>query len=127
MQDYRKLRVWQRSHKLVLKVRNSTDRFPRSGFGSLKLQLTRAVESIPFNLVEGCGAASRKDFARFLDISIKSSTETEYQLQLARDYSVLNETDWTSLTDETVVIRKMLYRLRKQILDADDNESRRLG
>jgi four helix bundle protein len=43
--------------------------------------MLRAAESIPFNIVEGCGAHTRKDFARFLDISIKSSLELEAQLQ----------------------------------------------
>jgi four helix bundle protein len=70
--------------------------------------------------VEGCGASSRKEFARFLDISIKSATETEYQLQLARDYSVMSLSDWESLTDETVQIRKMLCRLRARLLEDGD-------
>ena len=120
MQDYRKLLVWRRAHTLVLNVRTATRRFPRSGYAQLKSQMTTAAESIAFNIVEGCGAATRKEFARFLDISVKSATETHYQLQLARDYGVMRDSDWTQYSAEAIAIRKMLYTLRKKVLDADE-------
>jgi four helix bundle protein len=81
--------------------------------------MIRAAESIAFNIVEGCGARGNKEFARFLDISIKSSSELEYQLQLARDYGVLSKRDWHSLTSEVIEVRKMLCGLRRAILAAD--------
>jgi len=56
--------------------------------------MTGAAESVPFNIVEGCGGHSQKDFARFLDNSIKSSSELEYQLFLAKDYGVLLPDRW---------------------------------
>ncbi|MEO5903513.1 MAG: four helix bundle protein [Gemmatimonadaceae bacterium] len=77
MQDYHNLDVWARAHAQSLKVRKATRQFPRSGYASLKKQMTTAAESITFNIVEGCGASSQKDFARFLDISIKSAFELE--------------------------------------------------
>jgi len=87
----------------------------------LKAQLVSAAESIPTNIVEGCGASSRKEFARYLDISIKSTFEVEYQLQLAKDYSILLPNRWESLSSEVVQIRRMLYGLRKSVLTADRN------
>ena len=44
--------------------------FTRAGFAHLRSQLTGAAASMPANIVEGCGAATNKEFARFLDISI---------------------------------------------------------
>ena len=120
MQDYRKLHVWRKAHAHNLNVRNLAKRFPLTGYASLKAQITSATESIAFNIVEGSAASSRKEFARFLDISIKSATETEYQLQLARDYSVVSLNEWESLADETVQIRKMLCRLRAKLLEHDE-------
>lgn len=120
MQDYRRLRVWRKSHELVLSVRAETDRFPKTGFASLKAQMNSAAESIPFNIVEGCGADSGKEFARFLTISIRSSKELEYQLVLARDYRVLKADQWTTLTDETVDSRRMLCGLKKKVLSEKD-------
>ncbi len=119
MQDFRKLHVWRRAHKLVLDVRSATHRFPATGFSPIKSQMTRAAESIPTNIVEGCGAHSQKDMARFLDISIKSTTELEYQLLLAMDYGILGPYDSKSLSAETVEVRRMLCGLRAKILGAD--------
>jgi len=81
MQNFRRLHVWERAHQFALDVRIATESFPRTGYSELKAQLVSAAESIPTNIVEGCGASSRKEFARYLDISIKSTLEVEYQLQ----------------------------------------------
>ena len=116
MQDYRKLKVWRKAHELALKVRKSTERFPRSGFSELKAQVTSSAESIPTNIAEGCGSFSAKEFARFIDISIKSANETEYQLLLAKDNSIMTFTDWDSLSSETVEVRKMLCGLRRRLV-----------
>jgi four helix bundle protein len=80
--------------------------------------MVSAVESVAFNIVEGCGASTRKEFARFLDISIKSTSELEYQIQLATDCGVLTRYKWRSLTAETVEIRRMLCGLRRAVLEA---------
>ena len=123
MQDYRRLKVWQRAHANTLAVRDVANRFPRSGYASLKFQLLSSAESIPTNIVEGTAASSQKDFARFLDISIKSAGETEYQLLLARDYGVLNPVSFDSLTAEVIEIRKMLCGLRKKVIADGRSES----
>ena len=73
MQDYRRLRVYANAHALAISVRAATRVFPRSGYASLKSQMTSAAESIGFNIVEGCCASSQKEFARFLEIAIKSA------------------------------------------------------
>ena len=122
MQDYRKLLLWRKAHALVLNVPKSSRRFPRAGYAPLKLHLTRSAESIPFNIVEGCGAQSRKEFARFLSISIKSANETEYQLMLARDYLVMSRADWQFLSEETIGVRKMLCGLRNKLLTAEQDK-----
>jgi four helix bundle protein len=123
MQDYRKLKVHARAHANAIAVRKATYGFPRSGFADFKKQLTKAAESIPFNIVEGCGSESQLEFARFLQISIKSAFEVEYQLTLAKDYEVLPPQGWESLTKETIQIRKMLCGLRKRVLDIASEES----
>jgi four helix bundle protein len=108
--------VWARAHELVLGVRRGIRQFPRSERGSLKSQMTNAAESIAFNIVEGCGSTSSKEFARFLDISIKSTCELEYQLQLATDSGLLPRHVWSPLSAETVEIRRMLCGLRRKVL-----------
>ena len=122
MQDYRRLRVWRRAHAHVLNVRRATNRFPRTGYSSTKIQLMKTAESVPFTLVEGCGAFTQKEMARFVEMSIKSTKELEYQLFLARDYGILPRKDWKILTVETIEIRRMLCGLRRRILGDDDRE-----
>ena len=117
MQDYRRLLVWKKAHAHVLNVRDATNRFPRSGYAPLKLQLMKSCESIPFNIVEVCGAATQPEVARLLSISIKSTSETEYQLELAHAYTVMKDADWEKLANATIEIRKMLCGLRKKVLN----------
>ena len=74
---------------------------------------------MPSQIVEGCGAASNKEFARYLDISIKSANETEYHLLVARDHDLISPDEWQKLTAETIEIRKMTYAYRKKVLDSD--------
>jgi four helix bundle protein len=89
--------------------------------------VNRAAESIVSNIVEGCAASSRKEFVRFLDISIKSTSEVDYQLQLARDLGVLRHAQWKPLAQEVVELRKMLSALRRTVLDAAQFRTRPRG
>lgn len=119
MQDYRNLRVWRKSHELTLAVRRTAGRLPRAGYASLRNQITASAESIAFNIVEGCGSSSGKELARFLDISIKSTLELEYQLQLAMDYGVLGLDEGRGLSGEVVDTRRMLCGLKKKVLGSE--------
>ncbi len=92
---------------------------PRSGYSSLKSQMVRSSESVAFNIVEGCGAVSQKEFARFLEMSIKSSSELESQLELAKDYGALGSRQWMTLSAEVVEIRKMTCGLRRRVREAE--------
>ena len=116
MQDHRKLRVWRQAHDLALAIRRASREFPRRGYGSLQAQITRAAESTVFNIAEGCGAASQRELARFLDISIKSTVELEAQLELAKDYGALSACTWMTLAPNVIDVRRMLCGLRSKVL-----------
>ena len=87
----------------------------RTGYGSLQTQLTRAAESIVLNIAEGCGSTSPREFARFLDIGIKSTVELEAQLELARDYGAMSVITWTTLSPLVIDVRRMLCGLRSKV------------
>ena len=110
------IRVWRQSHDLAVAVRRASRRFSAAEYSSLKSQMTRAAESVVFNIVEGCGAASSRDFARFLDIAIKSSREVESQLERAKDYGALEAAAWSHLTAEITSIRRQVHSLRLRVL-----------
>ena len=118
MQDFRQLLVWKRAHAFALNIRRATQAMPRTGYTDLKSQMTRAAQSIVDNIVEGCGAASRLEFARYVDISIKSTSEVDYQLELARDLGVMSHDVWKPLAKEVIELRKILAALRRSVLAA---------
>jgi len=120
MQDFQKLHVWQRAQALALRIHGLACRLPLSREGVLKTQLTRAADSIGATIAEGCGAASPKEFARFLDMSIKSTSETQHDLITAGGRRLIAGPLTAELVDETCQIRRMVYALRKKVLGSDD-------
>jgi four helix bundle protein len=124
MQDFHRLQVWARANAHTIALRRATSRFPRRGFAELKDQIHRSAESIVNNIVEGCGAATDPEFARFLSMSIKSAIELEGQLEMARGYEILPDAAWRQLGDETVEIRRMLFGLRKSVLNRSPRKQR---
>ncbi len=85
--------------------------------------MVRAAESVVFTIVEGCGASTQKDFARFLDMAIRSTMELESQVQLALDYIVMHPRVAISLTVQIVDVRRMLCGLRKKVREADNKSA----
>ena len=109
---------------LAIDVRAATDRFPKRGYAELKAQVISAAESIAHAIVEGCGAETQKEFARFLAVSIKSNREVEGELAMAYGYRIVSERRWRSLTDSTVLLRKKTYALRKTVLNSPEPDGR---
>ena len=122
MRDFRKIKAWQRAHALSIAIHTLSRGFSRKGYSHLRSQLNRAAESIPTNIVEGCGARTNKDFARFLGISIDSANETEYHLLAAHDLSLIREDDWQKTTSEIIEVRKMIFGYRRKVLSEEESE-----
>src|SRR5687767_625966 len=106
--------AWRKAHQLALSTRRSVSNFPRTGYASLRSQITSSAESVVFNIVEGCGANGPRELARFLDISVKSTMELEYQLSLSMDYGVIDLVEGRALQGEVVDTRRMLFGLKKR-------------
>ena len=78
---------------------------------SLRSQMVRAALSIPSNIVEGRAQKTDAQFARFLRISLNSSSELEYHLLTARDLGAISAQLFDSLYADLVEVRRMLYGL----------------
>ena len=115
MQDYRKIKVWQRSYYLVLKVYKLTETFPKHELYALTSQIRRAAVSIPSNIAEGSAKDSDADFARFLEIALGSAFEMECQLMIANDLDYVAGDDRQSLLREVEELKKMLSGFIKAI------------
>jgi four helix bundle protein len=77
--------------------------------------MIRSAMSVPTNIVEGRGQASDRDYCRFLRYSINSSSELENLLIMARDVEAIRASDYKSLRDQVIEVRKMLYGLKKSL------------
>ena len=124
MRNYNNYNVWVKSHELVMSIyKNIVPIFPISEQYELTRQLKRAVYSVPFNIVEGSGRNSEKDFAHFLDISFGSILEVEYCCLLAKDLSYLNSDQYKILNEKISNIKAMLIGLIKSIRESKQAES----
>lgn len=108
MQDFKQLKVWQRSHQLTLEVYQATQSFPKEEMYGLTSQVRRAAASVPANIAEGCGRETETELARFLDIAGGSANELEYHLLLARDLGYLDRAAHDRLNGIVVETRRML-------------------
>jgi four helix bundle protein len=111
MQDYTKLKVWEKSHQLTLAVYKVTTSFPREEVYGLTSQMRRSSASVPTNIAEGCGRGGTPELVRFLRIAAGSASELEYQLRLAHDLRFLSRTDYDALTGEAGEVKRMLGAL----------------
>ncbi|MEM7800608.1 MAG: four helix bundle protein [Chloroflexota bacterium] len=115
MQDFKNLIVWQKSHKLTLDIYQLTKGFPNDEKFGLTNQMRRSSASIPTNIAEGCGRGTDVDFARFLQISMGSASELEYQLILAKDLGYLDQEMSRKFQMTVNEIKRMLTGLIKKL------------
>ena len=116
MQDFHTLQIWQKSHELTLKIYKATKQyFPKEEMFALTSQIRRASSSIACNIAEGCGRKTNADFSHFLQMSIGSCSEVEYQILLAKDLGYLPREVFTLLTEEVISVRKMIINFQKKI------------
>jgi len=94
MQNYKELKVWEKSHLLVLDIYRITAKFPKEEIFGITSQIRRSAASIPANIAEGCGKNSQLDMANFLNISLGSANETDYFLLLCKDLKYISEADF---------------------------------
>ena len=115
MRDFRKLRVWEKSHQLTLAVYRLSADFPVAERYGITSQLRRASVSIPANIAEGCGRETQAEFARFLDIAMGSASEVEYSLLLANDLDLVEEVSYQPAAGQVIEVKRMLAGLISQV------------
>jgi four helix bundle protein len=115
VQHFKNLKVWQRSHQLVLDLYRLTASFPSNERFGLTSQLRRSAASVPTNIAEGAKRQGQQDFARFLNIAEGSLSETEYQVLLSADLGYLPSGKADNLFEEISEIARMLNSLRAKV------------
>ena len=115
MRDFRKLKVWEKSHKLALEIYHESERFPDNERFGLTSQIRRCGYSIPTNIAEGCGRDSEKELARYMNISMGSASELEYLILLAKDLNYISDDSYSDLSNRVIEVKRMLTSFIKKL------------
>jgi len=115
-ENHKDLDVWKNSISFVAAIYAASQKFPTSELYGLTSQIRRAAVSVPSNIAEGAARGSRKEFTRFLYISLGSLAEIETQLLIAANLGYLEDAE--PLDCEIVKIRKMLLGLIRSLKNA---------
>ena len=108
MNDFKRLKSWEKAHSLALDVYRATKSFPKEETYGLTAQMRRAAASVPANVAEGYGRNGDAELGRFLSIAAGSACELEYHLLLARDLGYLAEPAYLNLNAGTCEVKRML-------------------
>ena len=82
---FESLEIWKLAIAYGKRLYQVANSFPKIESYALADQLRRAAVSISNNIAEGSGAVTTKDFANFLNMSVKSTLETVNILYFARE------------------------------------------
>jgi four helix bundle protein len=113
--SYRDLTVWQRSIDLSVAIYDLTGKFPTDELYGLTSQLRRAAVSVPSNIAEGYGRASRQDYRRFVSMARGSALEVQTQLIIAMKLGYATENRMKPLQALVDEIAKMLWALMEKL------------
>ena len=113
--SYRDILVWQKSMSLVKLIYEETRSFPKEEMFGLTLQMRRATVSVPCNIAEGQGRASKRDFRQFVAISRGSLLELDTQVQIAQELNLLTIETAKLLRERTEELLRMLSALMKSL------------
>ena len=113
--SFHDLVVWQKSHRPALQVYRSTAGFPRAEQFGLVLQMRRAAVSVPANIAEAFGGATRPEKARLLNIAQGSLDELRYYLLLPRDLGYPLD---PALAEAAEEVGRMLDAYRRKVVSA---------
>lgn len=111
IRSYRDLQVWQRGINLTEQIYSVTRLFPEEERFGIVAQLRRAAVSIPSNIAEGWGRATRGDYVHFLRIARGSLVEVETQVIIARRLGYMGEQEQNAVLKQTTIVSKMLLKL----------------
>jgi len=109
--SYRDLVVWQKSVELVTAVYAATSTFPRQEVFGLTSQLRRCAVSVPSNIAEGQGRATKGEFIQFLSHSRGSLFELETQVCIAGKLGYLSPDQTRGLESQTQEVARILNGL----------------
>lgn len=105
------LMAWKKAMELCREVGKVLRKLPQNQQFELSSQLSRAVQSVPSNIVEGHGRGSTKEYVYFLKIARGSNNEVQTQLFLCEDMGYVLHKDIKKAIGLTYDVGRLLNRL----------------
>lgn len=109
--NFEKLGVWAESRIFIKKIYILLNKLPKIENYIICDQIKRASISIALNIAEGSDKRSKKEFIRYLRISLGSINEVVTALYIVRDLEYINDTDFKSLYDYSHKLSAMINAL----------------
>jgi four helix bundle protein len=121
LQNYKELKVWQKSYQLCLAIYRITARFPKDEKFGLTSQMRRASVSVPSNIAEGYGRKTTADYVKSLYIAYGSNCELETQMMLSGDLDYIDRALSKDILEEIYADERMLKALIKSLENKHSN------
>ncbi len=122
---YKQLIAWQKAIALVAEIYSATRCFPRDELYGLTSQLRRAAVSVPSNIAEGQGRATRGEFVQFLGHARGSLCEVETQVIIATSLHYLEPDRRDMLSDRIAelgrILNGLIASLQRKSIQAPSN------
>jgi four helix bundle protein len=113
MNNYKELKVWQKSIDLAVNTYELTKLFPQSETYGMTSQIRRSANSIAANIAEGAARKTEKEFSYFLSIALGSAFELETHLIIASKISLVSKEKLNDIFNSITEIEKMIRGLQK--------------
>ena len=113
--SYRDLDVWKQSLLLVTDIYRVTAKLPAEERFGLTSQLRRAAISVPCNVAEGYGRATRGEYLNHLSVARGSVNELEALCEVCKALRFLGDSDVHAINEKITRVRQMLGRLREAL------------
>ena len=108
IKSYKDLIVWQKAFQLTKIIYKLTRSFPKAEIYGLTSQMQRCAVSIVSNIAEGYSRRHRQEYLQFLRMAFGSGAELETQLLLAKELTLINNSEFNEAFELLTEVMKML-------------------
>jgi len=120
MQDFRKLRVWNRAQELCVGLYRFSADFPVEERYGITAQLRKAGVSVGSNIAEASQRRSPKDKARIINVSQSEGAEVMSLLDLTTRLKYGRKGGAAEFIDHYERLQRMIETLCQRIRDDDE-------
>lgn len=103
------IKAWQAARNLANAIYIVTNNVQFHSDHSLRNQIRRASASCMHNIAEGFDAGFNAEFIRFLRIALRSASEVQSQLYLAKDQKYIDQEEFNNIYTQAEETKKLLH------------------